>query len=134
MNTMNKLKILAVDDEINILYCIASVLREYDVVYETLPMTAVQLLEEQHFDIIIADYQMPKVNGIELLEEAKKYSKNKQYTAIFCTAHGTTYLFKDEKEEGLFQFFLEKPFTTETLTKVVARAVTQLNKVCDNGT
>ena len=125
---MNKLKILAVDDEINLLYCIANVLREYDVVYETLPMTAVQLLEEQHFDIIITDYHMPKVNGIELLEEAEKYSKNKRYTAILCTAHGTTYLFKDQKEEGLFQFFLEKPFTTETLAKVVTRAVTQLKE------
>jgi CheY-like chemotaxis protein len=131
---MNKLKILAVDDEINLLYCIANVLREYDVVYETLPLTAVQLLEEQHFDIIITDYQMPKVNGIQVLEEAKELYEGKPYVGILCTAHGTTYIFENEKKAGLFHFFLEKPFTTETLTKVVARAVTQLKKVCANGT
>jgi len=131
---MNKLKILAVDDEENVLYCISNTLDKYDVTIEKSSVAAMHLLEKEHFDIIIADYQMPTINGVELLEEAKKYSKNKHYIAILCTAHGTTYLFKDEKENGLFQFFLEKPFTTETLSKVVARAVTQLTKVCANGT
>jgi CheY-like chemotaxis protein len=126
---MNELKILAVDDEINVLYCIADVLREFDVVYETSPVAAVQLVEEQHFDIIITDYSMPKVNGIELLGEAKEYSMNKYYIAILCSAHDTTYLFEGEKEKELFHFFLEKPFTTETLTKAVTRAAVLLKEV-----
>jgi CheY-like chemotaxis protein len=113
---------------------ITNVLLEYDVVGEISPMAAVQLLEKQHFDIIITDYNMPAVKGIELLEEAQKIYKEKPYVGILCTAYGTTYLFEDEKEEGLFQFFLEKPFTTETLMKVVTRAVAHVKEFYANET
>jgi len=127
---MKKLRILAVDDEKNVLYLIANTLQEYDVTEETSPLQAIELMQRHSFDIIITDYYMPTINGIELLEAANELHKNKRYVSILCTAYGTTYLFEHEQENGLFQLFLEKPFTRETLHKAITEAVILLEKVC----
>jgi CheY-like chemotaxis protein len=129
---MDKLKILVVDDEKHILQSIADELYEYDVTLESAPLQAIEKIRGTHFDIIITDYRMPIVNGIEFLEVVKDEYKNKRYVGIFCTAHGTTYLFRNEQQTGLFQFFLEKPFTPGSLQKVMTQAVYLLQKECVN--
>ena len=128
---MNTLKILAVDDEKNVLDMIAADFRDhqhYITTCETSAIEAIELAKENNFDIIMTDYQMPTVNGIELLEVVQELYENRCYVSILCTAHGTTYLFESELQDGLFQFFLEKPFTRETLQKAITKAVTLLEK------
>lgn len=129
---MDKTKILVVDDEKHILQKYADILQELDITLESSPLQAIELMRNITFNIIIADYIMPTVNGIEFLEVVKDEYKNKRYVSIFCTAHGTTYLFEDAQETGLFQFYLEKPFTTESIQKVMAQAFDLLKKECVN--
>ena len=76
---MNELKILVVDDEETVLFNIKYALKEYNVVIESSPIEAVRLIEHTHFDIILTDYYMPMMNGIELLEEVKEIYKKKPY-------------------------------------------------------
>lgn len=114
---MEKIKILAVDDEAGILAIIADTLfnttigtlrsrdvcRDYDITTETSSLKALEILEEKKFDIFIIDYQMPQVNGIELLEEIKRIYFDRHYVSILCTAYGTIHLFKSELVKGLFR-------------------------------
>jgi CheY-like chemotaxis protein len=130
---MDKTKILVVDDEKHVLQCFAEVLYEYDITLESAPLQAIEKIRSTHFDIIIADFIMPTVNGIEFLEVVKDEYKNKRCVSILCTAYGTTYLFESDQEEGLFQFFLEKPFTPESIQKVMTQAFDLLKKECVNG-
>jgi CheY-like chemotaxis protein len=127
---MDKVKILVVDDEQHVLQSIADVLYEYNVTLELAPLRAIEKIRSTNFDIIITDYKMPIINGIEFLEVVKDEYKNKRYVGIFCTAHGTTYLFENEQQTGLFQFYLEKPFTTESIQKVMTQAFNLLKKEC----
>ena len=39
--------------------------------------------------------------------------------SIFCTAYGTMHLFKEEQDQGLFDFFVEKPIKSDTLKKAL---------------
>ena len=125
---MKPLKIMAVDDERHVLALILDSLQDYEVTTETAPLRALEMVKTGEYDIFIVDYQMPVVNGIEFFEELQEYSKNRSYVNIFCTAHGTAYIFKHEFQEGLFQIFLEKPFTGKSVQKAVAEAIAILEK------
>jgi DNA-binding NtrC family response regulator len=120
---MNKLRILAVDDEQKVLNAIKEFCHDYDVITETRPLKASERINRENFDIFIVDYQMPVINGIELLKEIKEVYADRKYVSIFCTASGTLYLFEEERSMGLFDFFLEKPFQADKFKKVLQKAV-----------
>ena len=120
---MNKLKILAVDDEQNVLNIIKQFCLDYDVTTETLPFNAVERINKEKFDIIIVDYHMPKINGIELLEEIKEVYADRKYVSILCTAYGIIHLFEEEKSRGLFDLFVEKPFQKDNFERVLHKAI-----------
>jgi DNA-binding NtrC family response regulator len=130
---MNKLKILAVDDEQNVLNTIKEFCLDYDVTTEILPLKAVERINKDMFDIIIVDYQMPIVNGIEFLEETKEVYVDKTYVSIFCTAHGTMHLFEKERISGLFDFFIEKPFQEDKFKKVLDKAIAIMDPKVSTG-
>lgn len=123
---MNNIKILVVDDEEGVLEIFTDIFHHYDITTESSPRKAIELLRMQPYDIFIVDYQMPVINGIELLETIKEEYNNRNYVSIFCTAYGTIHLFKNELISGLFNFFVEKPFEVDLLSDVVKRAVVTL--------
>jgi DNA-binding NtrC family response regulator len=126
---LNKIKILAVDDEPGVLKIIKENFKDYDLITETSSINAREIIQNEHFDIFIVDFQMPDVDGIELLEEIKQVYSDKQYVGILCTAYGTVHLFKKELVQGLFTFYLEKPFTIDSLKPVITRAITTLERM-----
>jgi CheY-like chemotaxis protein len=67
-------KILIVDDNSMGLMARRSVLRElgHDVVTSSAPLDALELCATKRFDIIITDYKMPKLNGVELITRVRK--------------------------------------------------------------
>lgn len=126
---MDKLRILAVDDEKHVLDVIGTVCRHHAVTMEISSIKAAEVIKKEEFDIFIIDYQMPGLNGIELLEEIKKEYKDKLYVSILCTAYGTIYLFKEELIRGLFTFFIEKPFEAEEVKKILEKAIVELGRI-----
>ncbi|MBN2535166.1 MAG: response regulator [Spirochaetales bacterium] len=129
---MDKIKILAVDDEESVINIIKNVCRNHDLTTETSSLKAVTLLKNRKFDIFIVDYQMPGMNGIELLKKIQETYNDGQFVCIFCTAYGTIHLFKEELVSGLFTYFVEKPFTVEALKEVVNKAIIELGKRINN--
>ena len=126
---MNNHKILVVDDEPNVLKFIADTLQTYDLIMETSSFKAIEIMQIDRFDIFIVDYQMPQINGIELLEEIKRINLGRHYMSIFCTAYGTIHLFKTELVEGLYDFYVEKPINSDILLQTVQRAVISLERI-----
>jgi len=66
-NSTNQAKILLVDDESNVLKAISRLLRDYDVTALTRPEDALLLARETRFDLVISDFKMPGMNGVEFL-------------------------------------------------------------------
>ena len=127
-----KIRIFAVDDEEGVLSIIKKVFEKHDVTTELHPLKAVEKIKQEKFDIVIVDYQMPVMNGIELLEEIKEiYGKN-HYIGILCTAYGTIHLFKDEFSKNLFSYFVEKPFDIECLKDIMKRSIAKLKRMKEN--
>ncbi len=73
---MSKIRILWADDEIEMLKPHIMYLEEkgYDVDAVVSGDEAVELIMENHYDIVFLDEQMPGMNGIEALENIKKHN------------------------------------------------------------
>ena len=93
-----------------------------------MPLKAIERINKKKYDVFIIYYQMPHINGIELLEEIKDVYADRKYVSIFCTAYGTMHLFKEEQCERLFDFFVEKPVESETFKKALQKAIDRLDQ------
>lgn len=63
-------KILLVDDEQNVLNALRRELKDhYDIVTFDSPVAALEHCKNTQFDLVVADYKMPEMNGIEFLEQ-----------------------------------------------------------------
>ena len=74
LQSMDKTTILWADDEIDLLKPHILFLQQkgYDVITANSGSDAIDLVREQHFDIVFLDEQMPGVSGIEALEVIKR--------------------------------------------------------------
>ncbi len=63
-------KILLVDDEQNVLNALRRELRDsFDVEVFDSPVAAIERCRETQFDLVVADYKMPEMNGINFLKQ-----------------------------------------------------------------
>ncbi len=71
-----KLKIVFVDDELNILQGLRRQLRSFRNAWEMYFVdsgaAALELLKEHHFDVIVSDMRMPEMDGADLLSRIKQ--------------------------------------------------------------
>lgn len=67
-------RIMIVDDEVGILRSIERALRDpaHDVESFENPRKALRRAEVVNFDLVLSDYRMPEIDGVELLSEIKK--------------------------------------------------------------
>ena len=65
-------KILLVDDETSVLRALSRVLKYagYHVLTSSCPKDALAIVKNQSFDVIIADYRMPEMNGVTFLRQS----------------------------------------------------------------
>ncbi len=82
-------KILIVDDEANILQQIYKAIEKIDANFDIFRafdgFTALAIAKETVPDLIITDWDMPRMNGIELITQLKKIPELKQIPVIMCT-------------------------------------------------
>jgi two-component system response regulator AtoC len=90
---------------------------------------AIRLLREESFDLILTDMKMPRKNGLEVMSEAKKL--HPRSLSILMTADGSIESAVEAMRLGAFNY-LTKPFSSEALEAVIARAEEHLNLVKEN--
>jgi CheY-like chemotaxis protein len=116
-------RILLVDDEVNLLHSLRRSFRgKFDITIAEGGDAALKLLtKESCFAVIVSDMQMPNVNGLQVLSEARKRCPNTvrlmltgnidQQTAVNAVNLG-----------GVFRF-VNKPCEPVELTKVIEEAI-----------
>jgi two-component system response regulator HydG len=77
-------------------------------------------LERGHFQVVVTDMVMNDVDGMQLLQKAKKLMPDCE--VILVTGHASVSLAVEAMQEGAFNF-LEKPITPNRLRAVTAKAV-----------
>jgi response regulator RpfG family c-di-GMP phosphodiesterase len=112
--------IAIVDDEEMVLTSLRSFLlleTEYEVLTYNGPEKALEEVRRQPIDLIISDYLMPGMNGIQFLLEVKKI--HPFATRILLTGYADKEnAIKAINEVGLYQY-VEKPWENEDLRLVI---------------
>ena len=113
---MENKKVLVADDEVHIVNVVAMKLRNngFDVITADNGADAYKLCCEEKPDIIITDYQMPQMTGIELIEKVRSNPEVRHIPIIMLTARG--FAIEDEQKERLnVAECLSKPFSPKEL-------------------
>ena len=121
MSTEQRAPVIAVvDDEEMVLTSLRSFLAletEYDITTYDSPTKAIEELRESPVDLVISDYLMPDMNGIEFLMEIKKL--HPYATRILLTGYADKEnAIKAINEVGLYQY-IEKPWENEELKLII---------------
>ena len=117
---MNKKHILIVDDDQDILRMLEFGLKklgpEYEIQTAKDIQTAISYIERKRFDLILTDYMMPNMTGVDLARAARKMSPDTQ--VVLMTAYGTNKLRHTTDYLG-FDGYLNKPFSIDQVRKIV---------------
>jgi DNA-binding NarL/FixJ family response regulator len=116
-------RILIVDDDESCLSSMRRILRgHYEIVTTKDPMQALKIVElHGPFAVVISDYQMPFINGIELF--SKICTINNDMQRIMLTGHANLQMAIDAVNRGKITAFLTKPTPAVSIRTVVADAV-----------
>ena len=117
--------ILAVDDSPVILKSVSSVLSgEYKVYTLVKPAEIEKVLRKLKPDLFLLDYQMPELNGFELIPIIRSHAEHKDTPIVFLTSEGSIDNVTTAIALGARDFIV-KPFMPDTLRAKVARHIVQ---------
>ncbi len=87
-------------------------------------VSAIQLLKNTKIDLVITDYKMPEINGLDLIRHVRENYSDIEVMIItgYSSVGGAVEAIKTGAEE-----YLSKPFTDEELYSAVAGALRKLN-------
>lgn len=114
-------KILIVDDQINTCKSLEAILKKsgYFCQYSLNGEEALKKVAKEHFDIVITDMRMPGMDGLQLLEELKKFQPH--LVVIMITGYATIKSAVESIQKGAYDY-LPKPFTPDEVRVVIERA------------
>lgn len=84
--------------------------------------TALRLLREHWIDLVLADINMPEMNGLELVAQMKADDTLNDIPVIIVSTEGSKTRIDDLKRQGI-SAFVRKPFTPESLKAAILAAM-----------
>lgn len=125
---MDAKKILVADDESHILHVVSLKLKNagFRVVTARDGQEAYELAGHEMPDLIITDYHMPQMSGIEMCRKLKREPATANIPAIMLTARGYHLEPHDTEQSGILRM-LSKPFSPRQLLQTVNEVLEQTN-------
>jgi CheY-like chemotaxis protein len=123
---MTKAKVLVVDDEIHIIHVVGIKLRNngFEVYTAENGQEAYEIACREKPDVVVTDFQMPLMTGLQLIEELRKNKETQEIPVIMLTARG--FAIEQGQEERLrISQCLSKPFSPKELLRSIEDVILQ---------
>ena len=117
------IRVLVVDDDAGLRKTVSAALRStgsYQVTEAFDGVDALDKFNQQEFDLVLLDVDMPRKNGLDCLREIK--AKDPRVISIILTAHATVDDAVIAVKEGAYHY-LSKPIRSEDLLELVTKAL-----------
>jgi two-component system response regulator HydG len=126
-----RIKILVVDDELIVRESLIGWLRKsgYDVAGAEGGRHALEMLNEQDYDLVFLDIKMPDMGGIEVLEHIR--ANYPQSMVVMITAYGSVETAVEAMKQGANDYLM-KPFEPEQLALLVEKLLQQKRIIDEN--
>ncbi|MHC4414857.1 MAG: response regulator [Planctomycetota bacterium] len=113
-------RVLVVDDEAHILHVLSLKLRNagYEVFTSVDGEEAFELAAQELPDLVITDFQMPYMTGLELCRELAGHGPTAHIPVLILTARGYA-LDEEDLKIGNIKGVLSKPFSPRAVLEVV---------------
>jgi two-component system, NtrC family, nitrogen regulation response regulator NtrX len=123
-------RILIIDDERFIRASLKEILEyeKFEVSEAQDGEEGLQKIKDEDFDVVLCDVKMPKMDGIEVLDQAKALEKSPQF--IMISAHGSIETAVEATKKGAFDF-IPKPPDLNRLLLTVRNALEKKNLVTE---
>ncbi len=129
---MEKSKILIIDDEENVLNALKRALRQenYDIFTADSAEKALPVIEAQNINLVICDYKLPGIDGIELLEKIS--CRYPEMINILLTGQADLKTAVEAINRATLYRFVLKPWDDETLQVTIKRALEHRELILKN--
>ncbi len=116
-------KILYIDDEfLNLELFRINLKREYEVITAESPVKALEIIRNEKIDVIITDYKMPQMNGMELIRKVKNEIRPGAVCMIL-----SGYLEGDvETDQSLVYKYIMKPYKKQQMIDYIESAFSKI--------
>jgi CheY-like chemotaxis protein len=123
---MEQKRALVVDDEFHIVQVVSIKLKNngFDVTTAENGTDAYDLACQMLPDIIITDYQMPGMTGLEMIEKLRQHEPTSHIPVIMLTARGFA-IEGDQKEQLRISACLSKPFSPREVLQTIEEVLRQ---------
>jgi sigma-B regulation protein RsbU (phosphoserine phosphatase) len=114
--------ILMVDDDPNVIKLLSGFLKNenFDVTGVENGDAALETIKDESYDLVISDLNLPDINGIDILEAAKR--KNKHTQVLILTGYGSIDSAVRAMQKGAYEY-LTKPIDGSTFLYKVKKAL-----------
>lgn len=121
-------KILIIDDELSVCNMLTKFLTKngYEAESTISGKQGIQLLKEQHFDLILCDYRLKDFDGLEFFKEIRAVRPD--VIVIFITGYVNLKIAVDLIKDGAYQY-LAKPLNPDELLVMIEKALSNPEKV-----
>lgn len=130
MIDINKMTVLIVDDMPNAFVAIRSAMKVLNygekLVYAANGQEAWQILNKEPIDMAIVDYNMPVMNGVELLSRIRENRDLKDLPIVMVTGHAKAE-FVAEAAESEIDAYVLKPITVKVLGDKILSVIENAN-------
>jgi nitrogen regulation protein NR(I) len=115
-------RIFIVDDDEGLIHFLGRLFEKqgYRVSSATDGASALEVLKKERFDLILLDYKMPGLSGLDTFKQIRK--AHHKTPVIIITAYGTTETAIEAMKLGAYDYLL-KPFDTGELKRIAAEAL-----------
>lgn len=115
-------RVLVVDDEVAVLGAFQRSFRKhFESTLASDSRQALELLQSGDFDVILVDYAMPGLTGIELLGQVAALRPD--LPRLLVTAHHGLPEVRQAEREGLVAGVIAKPWTREDVLQLISSLV-----------
>jgi len=121
--SVRKLRVLTVDDAPSMVKTISAILeKDYQVFGLTDPAMLEKFLRQITPELFLLDYEMPDINGFDLVPLIRNFEEHKNTPIIFLTSKGTHDHVSEAYALGSCDFIV-KPFQADVLLEKVAKHI-----------
>lgn len=121
---MDQLKVVVVDDDEGsreVLRLIITKKLGHTVFTASDGKEALDIIKKENPDIVITDFMMAKMNGLELIEKIKSLDgPHKKIEVILVSAHGSMDTYLEAMNLGAYEM-INKPFHSSEIEKVIRK-------------